>query len=73
MIYAHIILLSDKGKRPLSHRVEVQSIEDYKQNKKAYQDKGVITICVNRHMSIRHLREQGYNNITVKFEIKENI
>ena len=73
MMYAHIILLSDKGKRPLSHRVEIQSIEDYTANKIQYREKAITQICINRHMAIRHLREQGYNNITVKFEIKEGI
>lgn len=42
MMYAHITLLSDKGYRPLSHRVEVKGIEDYKQNKAVYQEKGVL-------------------------------
>jgi len=73
MIYAHIILLSDKGRRPLSHRIEIQSIEDYKTHKAVYQEQAIAKICINRYMAIRHLREQGYNNIAVKFEIKEGI
>lgn len=71
MMYAHIILLSDKGRRPLSRRVEIHNIEDYKINKAAYQEKAITQICISRHMAIRHLREQGYNKTTVKFEIKE--
>ena len=72
MLYAHIILLSDKGRRPLSHRVEVQSLEDYKANKEAYREKAILMLCKSRHMTIRDLRAYGYNSITVKFEYKEN-
>lgn len=73
MMYAHIILISDKGKQPLSHRVTIQSVEDYIANKIQYREKAIVQICVSRHMSIKHLKEQGYNQVTVKFEIKEGI
>lgn len=71
MMYAHITLLSDKGYRPLSHRVEVKDIADYKQNKAAYQEKGVLWICKNKGITIRHLMQYGYSKITVRFEVKE--
>lgn len=71
MIYAHIILISDKGRAPLSHRVEVKSVEDYKQNKTYYREKAISQLCKSRAMAVRHLREYGYNQVTVKFEVKE--
>lgn len=71
MMYAHIILISDKGRAPLSHRVEVKSVEDYKQNKIQYREKAIAQLCKSRAMAVRHLREYGYNQVTVKFEIKE--
>ena len=70
-MYAHIILISDKGRAPLSHRVEVKSVEDYKQNKAYYREKAISKLCKSRAMAVRHLREYGYNQVTVKFEIKE--
>lgn len=70
VMYAHIILISDKGRAPLSHRVEVKSIEDYKQNKAQYREKAISQLCKSRAMAVRHLREYGYNQVTVKFEIK---
>lgn len=73
MIYAHIILYSDKGRKPLSRRVEVQNIEDYKEHKAQYQERAVLSLCKNRGLTPRHLKEYGYNSIGVKFEIKEGI
>lgn len=73
MIYAHIILYSDRGRKPLSHRVEVQNIEDYKEHKAQYQERAVLSLCKSRGLIPRHLKEYGYNSIGVKFEIKEGI
>lgn len=71
MMYAYIILISDKGRAPLSRRVEIESIEDYQRNKIQYREKAIASLCKSRGMAIRHLREYGYNQVTVKFEIKE--
>lgn len=71
MLYAHIILLSDKGRQPLSHRVTIQSLEDYKQHKTQYREKAIMQLCKSRSMTPRHLQQYGYNKITVKFEYKE--
>ena len=70
-MYAHIILLSDRGYQPLSHRVEVQSVEDYVKNKAQYREKAIAQLCKSRSMAVRHLRDYGYNQIKVKFEVKE--
>lgn len=71
MLYAHIILLSESGRQPLSHRVTIQSIADYIDHKEQYREKAILQLCKSRGMTIRHLQQYGYTKITVKFEIKE--
>ena len=71
MLYANIILLSDKGRKPLTRRVEVKSVEDYKAHKAQYQERAVLSLCKSRELTPRHLKEYGYNSIGVKCEIKE--
>jgi len=72
MLYARIILLSDKGRQPLTRRVEIQSIEDYIANKKYYQERAILSLCKSRALTPRHLEQYGYTKVTVKFEYKEN-
>lgn len=73
MLYAHIILLSDKGRQPLTRRVEIKSIEDYAANKKYYQERAILSLCKSRALTPRHLEQYGYTKVTVKFEYKEII
>jgi len=71
MMYAHIILLSDKGRQPLTHRVQIQSITDYIEHKEQYREKAILQLCKSRALRPRHLQLYGYNKVTVKFEEKE--
>lgn len=71
MLYAHIILLSDKGRQPLSHRVAIENLEDYIKHKEQYREKAILQLCKSRALKPRHLQLYGYNRITVKFEEKE--
>ena len=73
MLYAHIILLSDKGRQPLSHRVTIESLEDYIKHKEQYREKAILQLCKSRALKPRHLQLYGYNRITVKFEEKGDI
>lgn len=71
MMYAHIILLSDKGYRPLSHRIEIKDVADYKQHKEEYRTMAIRNICFSRRMDMNYLRKYGYSQIAVKFENTE--
>ena len=73
MMYAHIILLSDKGRQPLTRRVEIQSIADYLEHKEQYREKAILSLCKSRGLAPRHLAQYGYNKVTVKFETKEQL
>ena len=73
MMYAHIILLSNKGRQPLSHRVTIESIADYIEHKEQYREKAILQLCKSRALRPRHLQLYGYNKVTVKFEEKKEV
>ena len=73
MLYAHIILLSDKGRQPLSHRVTIESLDYYIKNKEQYREKAILQLCKSRALKPQHLQLYGYNRITVRFEEKGEV
>ena len=68
MLYAHIRLISNCGRRELTRRVLVESVEDYKARKSELQEWAVLQICASRSMTPTHLRMFGYTQTGVKFE-----
>ena len=68
MLYAHIRLISDNGRRELTKRVVVKDLEDYKANKRSIQEWAVTQICASRGMTPTLLKMFGYNKIGVRFE-----
>ena len=71
MMWARFILLSDKGRQPLTKKILVQSVADYVAHKEAYQQEAIIKICAFHRWTIKHLKGYGYNQIKVQFEEKE--
>ena len=67
MIYANFILLSDKGRKPLTRRVLITDINEFIANRQAIQEGAILRLCKSRGMTIRDLQTYGYNKI--KFEI----
>ena len=62
-----ITFFDKKGQyRPVSTVIEVESINDYKQNKAKYQTKALMNICHNRKMTPLEFRQQGYTQVKVR-------
>lgn len=67
MIKLQITFFDKKGQyKPISTILEVESIEDYKNNKAKYQTKAIMNICHNRRMSPKEFKEQGYTQVKVR-------
>ena len=67
MMYANFILLSDKGRKPLTRRVVITDIKDFIVNRQSIQEGAIMRLCKSRGMTVRDLHTYGYNKI--KFEI----
>ena len=67
MIYANFILLSDKGRKPLTRRVLITDINEFIANRQTIQEGAILRLCKSRGMAVRDLQTYGYNKI--KFEI----
>ena len=62
-----ITFFDNKGQyKPVSTIVEVESIEDYKNNKAKYQTKAIVNICHKRYISPAEFRQQGYTQVKVR-------
>lgn len=62
-----ITLYCENGKyRPISSLVEVESLEDYKNNKIKYCSKGIQKICCQRYSSYAELKALGYTGLKVR-------
>jgi hypothetical protein len=73
MLYANFILISDKGRQPLTRRVEVTDLNEFIKNKTNIQERAILRLLKDRHMTVRDLRTYGYNQIKVEFYTKEKI
>lgn len=73
MLYANFILISDKGRAPLARRVEVTDLKEFVKNRATIQERAIMRLCKDRHMTVRDLRTYGYNQIKVEFYTKEKI
>ena len=67
MIYANFILLSDKGRKPLTRRIEVTDIKEFIANKSTIQECAILRLCKSRGMTARDLQTYGYNKIKIEF------
>lgn len=66
MITIQMTIMSDKGYRPLSTLINVESATEYIAHKALYQQEAVLKICANRHMTTADLKKYGYNTIKAR-------
>ena len=73
MIQLQVTLISDKGYRPISALVDAPNIQTVVENKKKYQEQGIIKICAKRSLRSYDLAKYGYNQIKMRVYDKEKI
>ena len=62
-----ITLFTTNGKyRPISTLINVESMEDYNEHKRKYQEKAILNICHNRRITWRELQDDNYTKIKVR-------
>ena len=73
MIQIQVTLTSNKGYRPMSTLVDVPNAQTFIENKKKYQQQGIIKICAKRSMRAADLAKYGYNEVRMRVYDKEKI
>lgn len=68
-----VTLLSDRGNRPVSCIVDVESREYFLSHKKEIQQKGITKICQKRYWQKRDLLNYGYMKVMMREYDKERI
>ena len=69
------ITLFDKENKykPISTLIEVDSIEEYNNNKIKYQKKAVQKIAAKRYLTITELKKQGYTQLKARAYTTEQL
>ena len=69
------VTLFDKSNkyRPISTLINVESIEEYNNNKQQYLKKAITNICYQRRTSFQDLKKDGYTEIKTRVYDKEEI
>ena len=69
-----ITLYSTTGKyKPVSTIIEVENIEEFKQNKNKYYKKAILNICHNRYTTWDDLKKDGYTIVKYREYDREKI
>lgn len=68
-----VTLISDKGYRPVSTIIEVESVAEYTANKQKYQFAAVQQMCAKRYWTAKDLVKFGYTGIKARVYDKEKI
>ena len=69
-----ITLYSTTGKyKPVSTIIEVENIEEFKQNKNKYYKKAILNICHSRYTTWNDLKKDGYTIVKYREYDKEKI
>ena len=69
-----VTLFATNGKyKPISTLINVESMEDYEQNKRKYQEKAILNICHNRRTTWKELQDDSYTKIKVREYDKDKI
>ena len=62
-----VTLFATNGKyRPISTIIEVESMQDYVNNKGKYQKKAIENICHNRKTTWNNLKKDSYTNLKAR-------
>lgn len=73
MIPIQVTITSNKGYRPMSAIIEVPDAQTFLNNKKTYQQQGIIKICTKRSMHLADLKKYGYEEVRMRVYDKEKI
>ena len=69
-----ITLYSTTGKyKPISTLIEVNNMEEFKQNKNKYYKKAILNICHNRYTTWDDLKKNGFTIVKYREYNKEKI
>lgn len=58
-----VTLTSEKGRRPVSTLITVQSLQDWNANSKEYKQRALRNICAKKYWDARDLKAWGYTKI----------
>ena len=73
MLQVQISLFSNKGYKPISTIVTIDSVEEWNKNKSQIKMKAVATMCAKRRLTRADLEKYGYNEIRSRQYDKEKI
>lgn len=74
MVKMQITLFDRENKyKPISTLIEVNSIEEYNNNKQEYHKKAVQKIAAKRYLSISELKKQGFTQLKAREYTAERI
>lgn len=68
MMYLYVMLISDSYK-PMSYRLTIDDIADYKARPAIYKQRAIMHICANRGMIKADLKKYGYTTIRTREEV----
>lgn len=63
MVTIKVTIVSDKGRRPVSTLINVNSMKDWNDNAKRYKNAAVRNICAKKYWDARDLKLWGYTKV----------
>lgn len=71
MIQLQCTIFSDKGYRPISTIIKVDSMQWYREHEKEAKTFAIKEICNKRCMQVYHLKQYGYTKLKVRLYDKK--
>lgn len=69
-----VTLFATNGEyKPISTLIDVESMKDYEENKRKYQEKAILNICHNRRTTWKDLKQDSYTKIKIREYDKDKI
>lgn len=66
-------LFSTTGKyKPMTTLIKVGSVEEYKKNKKKFQQRAITKMCAEKHTTLWALKGNGFTKLKVRVYPKNN-